>query len=435
MRHVLLTPDYPTNALIEPLCTRGFRITVVGKKKELTYLKNTGCQFLLPKTLKQNPILANEISEVIQSLKDQVREENSFQFDGQELLSSTPDFEWKGLASPLFRAYQTLDAVKILHRRFPIDLLIVHEEVSIQNRSLLAFAKARGIAAFHVPHANCIRVGPSSRSHIHSLLYADYQVFGSAWCADRYSHCLRPHDFTITGNPEFDRYAHFELHERKKQARNRLNIHEKIRLVTFLSSACWQGLTEKTDIDRAIERSYRTLLRNAPSGNYQMICKLHPASDETMHERVEREESIRPLLRTQDHFEDCVAAADWVVVYGPSNSIIETVLMGQKAIVIDAFENERGVVSVRSDPEEIEWTLERALRGDFDKEIASGREEFIRRFNMANDGRAAQRVVEFIESVLSLTPNFAEVALRKTRFHHYRRMLSKMRGWALRFGK
>jgi len=400
--HVLITPDYPTNAVIGPLQDHGCRVIVVGNARDLAYLKPFGCAFLEPDSF----IGPEGVGAAVAQVRVQLEQDQRFQWQGRPLRLGGPE-DWRVLESTVNRAFGLTRAVRELHARDPLDLVVVHEEISAENCALLTFARRHGVPSLHIPHGAWLYRGLHDRANPHALPLADYQTLAGEGCLFGLP-CPPARDLlAITGNPEFDRYSTFDLRWERALARRRMGVSGVRPVVSFLSSAAWCGHVEARQIEEAIERSYRAVLRASRALGFDVVCKLHPASDDALHDRVENEVGTAPVARSRTDFQACVAVADLVVVHGPSNGVIEAVLMGQPTIVIDGFEGAPAVWSVRSDSAAIEAALAEALAGDslgkFRARLAEGRDEFIRRYNVANDGAAAERVADVASRVAGAT--------------------------------
>jgi hypothetical protein len=68
----------------------------------------------------------------------------------------------------------------------PLDLVVIHEEVTPWSRPIILWSKARGVPSLQVPHAAWFEDNPAQETLPTAALIADYQVYPGQRVLDRH---------------------------------------------------------------------------------------------------------------------------------------------------------------------------------------------------------------------------------------------------------
>ena len=321
---------------------------------------------------------------------------------GPELLNGKiPDW-FPGFSHHLINAVVSilaaLDEIERSQRR--IVGCIVHEDVSLDTRALVAWCSARGIPTFQVPHAPCHLL--PGVADIHGETRAEFIAASGPRMVDFYAE--RGHDsetIAALGAPQWDEYYHGAIPERS-ESRRVLGIPDDKLAILYMSS--WaQTTSTRSGFEAEFDAGWKAVLAQAQARDAYLIAMLH------MHDG--RPDEAHPYLQDMDtanvaglmtrhHFSYSLRAADVMVAQAPSNACLVAAILGTPSCYLQTEDFDYATaLPFRGQPETIGAVLDAALAS----RSASEWGEFVGEYNSAHpDGDAATRVVDWINSHVAL---------------------------------
>lgn len=165
---------------------------------------------------------------------------------------------------------------------------------------------------------------------------------------------------------------------------------------------------------RDVARSVFSALANRDD---VLVCfKMRPTDYPlSVYETIAQEAGADNVRLFNDRFDDLMAACD-VLIGGPSTAVMEAILLGRTTICVNFSDEEyrypyiadRGSLPGRND-NELRQSLDKALSGQAEKELAAGRGYFLdRHMGPSTEGNAAEALTEVICRLLEATGIEAE---------------------------
>ncbi len=206
------------------------------------------------------------------------------------------------------------------------DVILLHNDVEPVTRVLALWARARGKACIHVPHAvyQDINRTPTG-TDVHDLITATHIAVGGEFQQKWFEERNRKARAGIhaTGLPQFDKWATRQPMEQVK-ARRALNVAIDSRpVVTYVST--WGQGTNLMGITDEYQVNYLAFLDVAKQLGLQIIVKCHPrASRDNWQWHADQAKAAGVTCSvTPEHLEFAIDACDLFFAYGGSNSILE----------------------------------------------------------------------------------------------------------------
>lgn len=313
-----------------------------------------------------------------------------------ELNGKLPDW-WAGYALHHFRDHtMKLTALENLAREHPIVGCLTHEDVSPEARTLVLWAKARGIPTLHLPHAPC-HLHPGVRD-IHRETRADWVLASGPRVAAFYADCGVPDNrIAVVGAPQWDALYEAQLPDRA-EAREVLGV-KTARVICYAST--WPQTTSlRSGFEREMDAGLDAALKLAENWKAVVMVKVHPhehAQAEQFYAAALQQADI-PGLVTRQHLTYLLRAADVLVAQGPSNLCLEAAIMGVPSVYLqtEGFDF-ASALPARCAPDTLGAVASALLdappsRADLD--------EFVSEYNAAHPlGEAADCASEFVERI------------------------------------
>lgn len=322
-----------------------------------------------------------------------------------------------GVVSRNLPLFHVLEATfEDLQRENPIGLVIVHNDVTPLMRMLIAVAERFGVPSLHLPHG--IELSRMALENFDDVVRTTWVAPIGEHCRDWFlanPHPLnKPEKIVPMGRPEWDDLYRHPLPCREEVCLA-MGLEPSRQVVGFAGS--WGHDLTTFDMGDELERRFRGVLRaiRACDPIPQVLVRPHPASTyvglfgSDWHSRIAAEEGVEILVPevTQEAF---LAASDLIISMDSTFGTLALVA-GRLSMSIawqhpgnfagSGYDGFPGIAACSGDDEAIQVTLHRCL---FDEEyrsrLAAARDETLQRLNHGHDGRATERVVEWIGNLL-----------------------------------
>ncbi len=304
-----------------------------------------------------------------------------------------------------------LDALSRCASETDLRLVVVHQDVGRDTRTVIAQAQRLGVPSLQLLHGY-----PYGTLNLHDVLRTDMIAVYSDEVRDIYrSIGVESERIVVTGNPEWDIHAHPVRPGLRKHVAAMLNIDPSRPTVLFampfmhrLSRANAEAAHAKDRTAEAVLDAFEALRGAHP--DWQFVLRPHPgdpAPPGPWYERVRRQ---GVTLDTEVSSAGCLALAD-VFVCMQSNMAIEAIMMGRQVVNVllaefgpavfeeglgPLFHDGDAVETVQSS-EEIAPAIDAALTNpEHRREFLSRRPATIARFNTPHDGLAAERFAALV---------------------------------------
>lgn len=302
-----------------------------------------------------------------------------------------------------------IEALDTAASQFDIELLIVNEDLTLLNRTMVDWAAQRGVPSLHLAHGMAL-VNPFT---VHKAMNADiFAAFGARGAQPYLELGLAPERIRITGNPAWDVYPAGMAENREDLRRGLATKHgwnPAAPLVVFgttwaahLNAASYAGIYEETvDAFLAAGKALHD------SGlNPVLIVKDRPSNAGFGREVTDRLAAALGLGKGQyfhvtEDTEALVAAADALVAVD-SNLMIEAMMAGTPAINLlselglrmgPSFDADSGILEVSAGQLAETMTAvlgDSALRQSLREKMAAG----VHHYNIGTDGKSGERVAQ-----------------------------------------
>jgi len=257
-------------------------------------------------------------------------------------------FVKQGLPGFLYSRIPDLAATVLALDRAQPRLVLLHNDVEPMTRVVALWARARGVPCLHIPHA--VYMGHDGRgpvgTDVHDLVTASHIAvagpFQKAWYAAR----GQPEDrMRETGLPQYDKWA--KLGIAKADALRLLGLEKGKPIIVYASS--WRQNTNLMGQHNGVESCYIAFLAATKEWpGAQIVVKTHPnAHNDEWHAQQAKAMEVSSIV-TGLHLEIVLAAADALVAYGPSNSLVEAAnFPGIRLLAIGrGFHNDAAVTTI-----------------------------------------------------------------------------------------
>jgi hypothetical protein len=281
------------------------------------------------------------------------------------------------------------------------SLVLLHNDVEPITRATALWAKAKGVPCLHVPHAiyqdiNRTKIG----TDVHDLVTASHLAvagpFQREWYEQRGASNVKE-----TGLPQFDSWTRPTVD--RKRARRLLSAQDgkpwPIDAPVVCYCATWQQHTNALGISDEWQKSYFAFLEATKKmPGLRVVVKCHPHGGQQnweWHAQAAREAKVNCVV-TPLHLETCLRASDVMVAYGGSNTVLEGSLVpGLRLVTTHGFEDDKEIYRTDMNPEAMAATMTVAL-----SQQAPVMTRFQTKYLGIPDGKAAQRVTEYVEELL-----------------------------------
>lgn len=313
--------------------------------------------------------------------------------------------------------FHVLEAVfEDLQRETPIGLIIVHNDVTPLMRMLIAIAERNEIPTLHLPHG--IELSRMALENFDDVVRTSMVATVGEHCQDWFlgnSHFLNSPDKIVpVGRPEWDGFYQKPLVS-LVEARLQLGIELSCKVVGFAGS--WAHDLTTFDMGPELEKRFRSFLRGIRQLDVpvQVLVRLHPGSvyagnyGEEWHQRIAQEEGV-DLLFCNSSQEQFLAASDLIVsldsTFGTVALLADRVSMSiawqhPGILTGSGYEGLPGIAACSGDEEAIIVTLHRCLLDEeYRRQLSAARDETLRRLNHGHDGRATERVIHLIRTMM-----------------------------------
>jgi len=323
-----------------------------------------------------------------------------------------------------FQELVLIDAMRRCAAETDLRLLVVHQDVGRDARTLVHTARQLGVSSLHVMHGF-----PYGSCNLESKVYADIVAVASDFVRDQYvSVGIPPERVAVTGNFEWDIHCRPPLPEHRETVCERLNLdpHRPIILYagTFaqrLSAYGHRYPDRSRKHTEAVLDAFALLSERHP--DWQFVLRPHPSDLDAPEDVSQLQQASRISAFRMDReiaIAYCLAAAD-VLACTDSNVGIEAVLAGKPVVncVVDKFLGDRScerlgplfregdAVLFARRPDEIAPRIEAALTDPAAQQALQNRRlATIQRLNHSPDGKALDRVCALAKDMIERPRNF-----------------------------
>lgn len=276
-----------------------------------------------------------------------------------------------------------------------VRLVVTHEDVCEDTRSLVQLAKARGTPTLHIPHYN--HGTGYGLPDVHDKLLCDWVAVTGEYMVEWYlARGVERDRIRVTGHPFWDRLVDFKRDQ--LWAKHALGLDSYRPVLTYATDwVLWTTLGYKAETAQdgwaTVLDAYKGLQRHG----WQLLCKVHPnarITNDKWHADIAQENRI-PCAVTSRHLEVVLQATDILVCNGFSNVVSEAAMAGVPSISMGlGYVDEPACPNVPYDPQELYQAIGDVAKNKqvWEDEL---RPQFLERYVGPNDGKAAERVVEW----------------------------------------
>jgi len=284
------------------------------------------------------------------------------------------------------------------------DIILIEEEYGFFEKQLIVAGKKRNIPTIALQHGNIFQTHPyyitkdlSAREYFPDItcLYGESDrellLNHSVYTSD---------DLVVTGSPRNDIIYHADrIYSRDKFCMN-YNIPANHKIILWTTQS--HGMTDEENT-RQLDIVFGCC-DNIPG--ITLVIKQHPGEKKRHYRMIQsycRNHSCNTLMlpKDSDTFE-ALYVSDLVITYN-STTGREAAAFKKPLVVLDTQDSvgysSEGVGVIVSSIQEAKQVISRLLKDD--GELAVNREEYIKRYFYAIDGKSTERVVQLIEKVLS----------------------------------
>lgn len=272
------------------------------------------------------------------------------QYDGERLTPAVKKFINENYAAFCYADLPDIVLFTLLLDKYKPDVIILHNDVEQINRAAAQWARAHGIPALHIPHA--IYGNIENPFDIHRIVsvtdLASSGPYQSAWYVD----CgLKTDHIYETGLPQFDKYATLSLD--KKRSKSGLGIEQNQPVICYTSS--WRQDTNITGMHDGVAETYEAVLECAKLlPDIKFIIKTHPNANDAQQHKVKAEEMKAEVIVTANHLPQCLMAADLLLAYGPSNTVLEGAhIPWLRLACTSGYEQDNEIYKIPTDPPDV----------------------------------------------------------------------------------
>jgi len=292
---------------------------------------------------------------------------------------------------------QRVSAMEALAGKVKVAGVVVHEDVAPDTRSMVLWARARGIPSVHVPHASC-HLRDDAGPDIHRETRTDWIAASGEYMAQWYTRHGFPRErIRVVGAPQMD--ALYQQRMERDVARRIWNFGQDDRIAVYATTwAQTTGLRGGWKDEHAA--GLEAVLRLAKAQDMRLIIKIHPNDAGGVEKNLEdamKAAGVKGRVARQ-HNHLALSVADLFIAQGPSNMCIEAAIFGVPAcyLMTEGFDYQTSPLPFRSMPEALEGTARMALESRGDPLW----QDFIRFYNDAHpEANAVERLTEFVREV------------------------------------
>jgi len=341
---------------------------------------------------------ANEAARMVGTLHDRAWNFKAFCGDLPHDLDGRLNEWWPGyILSHAQSLTQRVSAMEALAGKVKIAGIVVHEDVAPDTRSMVLWARARGIPSVHVPHANC-HLRDDAGPDIHRETRTDWIAASGQYMVEWYAR----HDFSrerirVVGAPQMD--ALYQQRMERSAALHIWNFDQNDRIAVYATTwAQTTGLRGGWKDEHAA--GLEAVLRLAKAQDMRLIIKIHPNDAGGVEKNLEdamKAAGVKGRVARQ-HNHLALSVADLFIAQGPSNMCIEAAIFGVPAcyLTTEGFDYQTSPLPFRGAPEALEGAAQMALESRGDPLW----QDFIRFYNDAHpEANAVERLTEFVRGV------------------------------------
>jgi len=287
-----------------------------------------------------------------------------------------------------FRMQETVN--RLLDEHEPKAAILMHD-YGILEKTVVAESAARSIPSVVIQHGfdPYERLDPEMNSG-----FIPWRAVHGYWDKENYMKWEYPKDkIWVTGQPRFDCIPGLLSSCVKEDLYGRFGLNKTLKHALLILP-----LEEKENHYKIVES-----LRGLPE--VHILIKAHPRELSAIPEDISRQANVSVFA--EEDIRELMLVAD-VVLVGISTSFFEAALMGKDIILLedkDGYSLEPTPAIPAADIHEIPSLMKIALT-DQDKTFQTARAniaEFIRKYYMANDGKASKRIVEKVVALIGKT--------------------------------
>jgi hypothetical protein len=286
-----------------------------------------------------DPTLMDQVKLKTLWLQQRIMEELS----SGSLVSLDPDVE--ALRPPALQqwfpniTFDTIHAAILRLRAFEriieehgIAGVLVHDDVTIEGRSLVAIGEHHGVPTLHIPHANHF-IQPNTND-IHTVTRAANLGVAGNYMYNWYKTAgVDPERMTKIGSPQLDEVYRDAERLDQPHARRCFGLDEDG--IVLLYATSWAQQTDAWGRGQEdLFEGTKWFLETAKQNNAQVILKLHPHEGEQNAVRYKEmaESSGLYSVLTSHYLPYTLSACDVVVTQGSSNLAIEAGIFGKPTV-------------------------------------------------------------------------------------------------------
>ena len=284
------------------------------------------------------------------------------------------------------------------------DIILVSNEKGFFEKQLIIAGKKRNIPTIALQHGNIFQTHPyyitkdlSAREYFPDITC----LYGESDREVLLNHSVyTPDDLVVTGSPRYDIIYHADrIYSRDKFCMD-YNIPLNHQIILWTTQS--HGMTDEENT-RQLDIVFGCC-DNIPG--ITLVIKQHQGEKKRHYRIIQsycRNHSCNTLMlpKDSDTFE-ALYVSDLVITYH-STTGREAAAFKKPLVVLDTQDSvgysKEGVGVIVSSIQEAEQVISRLLKDD--RELAVNRDEYIKRYFYAIDGKSTERVVQLIEKVLS----------------------------------
>jgi len=283
-----------------------------------------------------------------------VAELYSRDYEGNHLEPAVKNFINNEIPSLVYADLPDIAIFCLVLDEYKPDVILLHNDVEQINRAAAFWAKVNNIPCLHIPHA--IYQNTENAHDIHRIITASHLASAGSFQSEWYVDCGMPPDHIFqTGLPQFDKFATMALDKRRSKAG--LDIEQRQPVVCYTSS--WRQDTNLAGMHDGVMETYEVVLQCAKRmPDIKFVIKTHPSGNNAPQHLEKAKEMGAKVAVTPHHLQQCLMAADLLLAYGPSNTILEGAhIPWLRLACTSGFEKDPEVHKINTDPPDVEMLM------------------------------------------------------------------------------
>lgn len=274
--------------------------------------------------------------------------------------------------------------------------VVVHEDVSLEMRAAVAWARARGVPTIHVPHAPC-HLHPGV-TDIHAEIRSEYVAASGLYEQEYYEAAgVEKGKAIITGNPAWDYLYETGAIPERDEARRVLGLPADARVICYATT--WgQTTSVRSRFGAEFNEGLNAVIAYAKAADAILIVKIHPNQNPEEGQQIAKaleQVGVKGMVM-REHLSYALRASDVLIAQSPSNLCIEAAILGVPSCYIqtESFDYKHPL-PFRCDVAGLSAAVDAAMASN-----PEAWQDFVTYYNAVHpDGMAVEKTVEFIEKI------------------------------------